>query len=209
MAVKRVSRYFFLIDQSWQTSSCDMSVHSLEHQCIDYQPGTQNRCPVEEPEPPWFCLFAVLVYFIKCTADEEKRQYEEYPAIAFHPYREGKSPQAETGQDKGQLSAERIHQRRGNRTALQNVATHRSSPLRLLVPRCLYIYLSFAGELAQDKDNAPTLKPEVPRHLVGVNRVPIRQEFHDLPFYLTEPVVKETSELRGGIGGKLIGMTDR
>jgi len=34
-------------------------------------------------------------------------------------------------------------------------------------------------------------------------------DFNDLPFDFAEPVVKESSEFRGGIGGKFIRMTDR
>jgi hypothetical protein len=120
-----------------------MNVSSFEHQCIGYQPGTQNCCTVEEPEAPWACLFAVFVYYIKCPPNEEKRQNQEYPAVALRPYRKGQSSQAKTGQDEGQLSAERIDQRRRNRPALQNITTHRSSPFCILIARCQEIDLSF------------------------------------------------------------------
>lgn len=105
----------------------------LEHQRIDYQPGAQDRCPVEDPEAPWARLLAVLVYFIKCPAEQKKRQNQEDPAIALRPQCDGKSSQAKTGQDEGQLSAERINQRRGDRPALHNIAVHRFSPLRLSI----------------------------------------------------------------------------
>jgi len=70
--------------------------------------------------------------------EKDKGGSKEKPAVSIQPYAESRTSQAETGQDKWQLSTESIGQGTGNRASTRDFRLHFNS-FSLFTCTCLVI----------------------------------------------------------------------